>query len=136
MAKGRSTNVFGPSPPPRRTHRDGAGCLIALPFFYSPYFTVSLVALRLFQYRLNSRRVTLSLYHAEYAKLRAALLAMRETAELTQTQLADRLGVGQSYVSKLERGENYLDVLIFVRWCEVCGVQPGTALDEIFPSRH
>ncbi len=36
---------------------------------------------------------------------------MRVKANLTQTAIAEQLGVGQSYVSKLERGENYVDVL-------------------------
>lgn len=56
---------------------------------------------------------------------------MRIKANLTQTAIAEQLGVGQSYVSKLERGENYVDVLIFARWCVTCGVRPGLALDRL-----
>lgn len=47
----------------------------------------------------------MSLYHANYAALRELLRLVRQEAELTQTQLAHKLGVGQSYVSKLERGD-------------------------------
>lgn len=56
---------------------------------------------------------------------------MRTEANLTQIDMADRLGVGQSYVSKLERGENYVDVLLFARWCAACGVQAGYALNAL-----
>ena len=71
-----------------------------------------------------------SLYHADYEAVRESLRAMRIKANLTQTAIAEQLGVGQSYVSKLERGENYVDVLIFARWCVTCGVRPGLALDR------
>ena len=56
-----------------------------------------------------------SLYHADYEAVRESLRAMRVKANLTQTAIAEQLGVGQSYVSKLERDENYVDVLTFAR---------------------
>ena len=62
-----------------------------------------------------------SLYHADYEAVRESLRAMRVKAKLTQTAIAEQLGVGQSYVSKLERGENYVDVLIFC--AVVCDVR-------------
>ncbi len=72
-----------------------------------------------------------SLYHAEYEALRALLRDMRLKAKLTQTQMAEALAVGQSYVSKVERGENFVYVLLFSRWCAACGVKAGRALDEL-----
>ena len=71
-----------------------------------------------------------SLYQAEYEFLRTQLRAIRTQSGLTQAQLADVLGLGQSYVSKVERGENFVDVLLFSKWCEACGVQAGVALTE------
>lgn len=68
--------------------------------------------------------MAVSLYHAEYEALRNLMRSLRVTAGLTQAQMAEALGVGQSYVSKLERGENFVDVLLFARWCSVCGVKP------------
>lgn len=73
-----------------------------------------------------------SLYHANYDDLRALLRAVRVKAGLTQVQMAEALGVGQSYVSKLERGENFVDVLLYARWCQACGARPGKMLDELF----
>lgn len=55
----------------------------------------------------------------------------RRQAGLSQVQLAQRLDVGQSYVSKIERGEAYVDVMLFVDWCVACGVQVGVALDGV-----
>ena len=75
--------------------------------------------------------MSISIYHADYAALRALLRKLRLDAGLTQEQMADALGVGQSYVSKLERGENFVDVLLYARWCQVCGVEPGKALDDL-----
>ena len=72
-----------------------------------------------------------SLYHADYEALRLALRRMREGANLTQTDMAAQLGVGQSYISKLERGENYVDVILFARWCQTCSIRPGLALDQL-----
>ncbi|KAE9783776.1 helix-turn-helix domain-containing protein, partial [Escherichia coli] len=55
-----------------------------------------------------------------YEAVRRVLRKVRREAGLTQVQLAEKLGKGQSYVSKVERGEQYLDVLEFVEWCEAC----------------
>jgi transcriptional regulator with XRE-family HTH domain len=72
-----------------------------------------------------------SLYHVDYNHLRRLLRKVRVAAKMTQLQMADALEVGQSYVSKLERGENFVDVLLYARWCQACGVKPGAALDEL-----
>lgn len=52
----------------------------------------------------------------------------RMQAGLTQVEMAHALGVGQSYVSKIERGDAYLDVMLFADWCAKCGLQPGDIL--------
>lgn len=77
------------------------------------------------------RGMSASLYHANYDDLRALLRAVRVKAGLTQVQMADALGVGQSYVSKLERGENFVDVLLYARWCQACSTKPGIVLDQL-----
>lgn len=58
------------------------------------------------------------------------MVDFRRGAGLTQVQLAIKLGVGQSYISKIERAEAYVDVLVFVDWCVACGIRPSTALDS------
>jgi len=54
------------------------------------------------------------LYDLRYNKIRRLLVDVRHAAHLTQVELAERLGKGQSFVSKVESGERYLDVLEFV----------------------
>jgi transcriptional regulator with XRE-family HTH domain len=56
---------------------------------------------------------------------------MREQAGMTQTDLAASIGVGQSFVSKIERGERYVDVSLYVDWCRACGVEPHLALRKL-----
>lgn len=55
------------------------------------------------------------------AALRCLLRAIREEAGLTQYQVADRLGVPQSVVSKYESGVRRLDVIELSAVCKACG---------------
>lgn len=49
-----------------------------------------------------------------YILFREFLVEMRERGGLTQTDVANRLGKPQSYVSKYERGERRLDFVEFI----------------------
>jgi transcriptional regulator with XRE-family HTH domain len=49
---------------------------------------------------------------------------MRSDAGLRQEELAQRVGKGQSFLSKLETGERGLDVLELLALCKACGVSP------------
>jgi len=75
--------------------------------------------------------VPTSIYHPRYQALRAAMVAARKSAGLTQVEMADCLGVGQSYVSKIERGESYVDIMTFVDWQLACGRPADAALREL-----
>ncbi len=57
-----------------------------------------------------------SLYAEDYRVLLAHLREARVQAEVTQVQMADRLGTTQSMVSKCERGERRLDAIELRRW--------------------
>jgi len=50
------------------------------------------------------------------------LVRLREDVGFNQTELADRLGITQSEVSKFERGERVLDVLRLRAWLRALGV--------------
>lgn len=58
------------------------------------------------------------LYDVRYVALRQELVQARLRAGITQLQLAQLLHKVQSFVSKVETGERYLDVLDFLAWCE------------------
>ena len=66
----------------------------------------------------------LSIHHRRYEILQKHLRKMRRAAGLTQGELGVRLKVDQSYVSKLERGERYMDVLFYLDWCRACKFAP------------
>lgn len=72
-----------------------------------------------------------SVHHSRYQAVQAALAGLRKGAGFSQMQLAAHLGIGQSYISKIERGEAYVDVLLFVDWCQACGAEPGGALTAL-----
>ena len=50
-----------------------------------------------------------------------ALRETREAASLRQLDVAERLNVPQSFVSKYESGERRLDLLELEQVCEACG---------------
>jgi transcriptional regulator with XRE-family HTH domain len=56
-----------------------------------------------------------------YGRLLAALRQARLEAGLTQGEVALRLGVYASYVSKCESGERRLDVIELSEFCRVYG---------------
>jgi transcriptional regulator with XRE-family HTH domain len=75
--------------------------------------------------------VPISVHHPRYQILRADMAAMRKFAGLSQTQLAQALGVGQSYVSKIERGDMYVELLLFIDWCIACGTAPEAVMTKL-----
>lgn len=52
-----------------------------------------------------------SIYTEEYQRLCALLRELRVDAALTQVEVAEKLAVPQSFVSKYESGERRLDVI-------------------------
>ena len=54
-------------------------------------------------------------------KLRGLLRRIRTDAGFTQAELAERLGVPQSFVSKYESGERRLDILELKEVCQALG---------------
>jgi len=63
-----------------------------------------------------------TIYTKTYEALLKLLIARREAAGLTQTDLGKRLGETQSFISKCERGERRLDVIELRMWCEALGL--------------
>jgi len=61
-------------------------------------------------------------YTPRYGRFRALLRAIREEAALNQTDLAERLGKPQTFVSKSELGERRIDFLETLDFCKACGI--------------
>ena len=59
-----------------------------------------------------------SSYNISYLKLRRILKVLREAKHLTQAQLAHKLSVPQSFVSKYETGERRIDVIETLLICQ------------------
>ncbi len=55
-------------------------------------------------------------------KLQRLLRKIRKEKDLTQVEVAEQLGVPQSYVSKYESGERRLDILEVQDICGVYGI--------------
>ena len=62
---------------------------------------------------------------ADHAKLGAFLRTVRLEAGVSQRDLAAKLGLPQSFVSKIERGERQLQALELIEICKEIGVDPG-----------
>jgi len=75
--------------------------------------------------------VPVSVHHPRYQVLQAEMASLRRAAGLSQVELSEALGVGQSYVSKVERGEMYVDVMVFLDWCRACKVRPEEAIARL-----
>ncbi|MCO5109578.1 MAG: helix-turn-helix domain-containing protein [Burkholderiaceae bacterium] len=56
------------------------------------------------------------------SRLAALLRQVRLDANLTQSQLAEKIGQTQSYVSKYENGEQRLDLIELETVCKAVGV--------------
>jgi transcriptional regulator with XRE-family HTH domain len=72
--------------------------------------------------------MVLSIHHTRYQKLRKHLKTLRLQAGLTQKNLAPKLQQEQSYVSKIERGERFVDMLFYLDWCRACDIPPSEAI--------
>ena len=63
-----------------------------------------------------------SIHSAGYAIFLNVLKKAREDAGLTQTQLAQKIGETQTFISKCERGERRVDVVELRTFCQAFGV--------------
>ncbi|MDA1048987.1 MAG: helix-turn-helix transcriptional regulator [Planctomycetota bacterium] len=72
-----------------------------------------------------------STFSSEYAVFRETIKDVRLRANLTQTDLATRLGRPQSYVSKFEAGERRLDFVETMAICNAIGLSLEDFVSEL-----
>lgn len=71
------------------------------------------------------------LRNARHKALMNALIGAREGANLTQRELARRLGRSHSFVGKIESGERQLNVLEFCEYADVLRKDPSELLRQV-----
>jgi transcriptional regulator with XRE-family HTH domain len=69
-----------------------------------------------------------SIYTRRHQRLRDLLIEARQTADLTQQEVARRIGKPQSYIAKIEGGERRLDVIELIELCEQFGADPSNII--------
>ncbi len=63
--------------------------------------------------------------------LRALLRSLRREAQLTQAQVAERLGKPQSFVAKYEQGERRLSAVELVYVARALGAKPDSIMAQL-----
>lgn len=72
------------------------------------------------------------IHSKEHKKLRECMRRERLQAGLKQSDLAKATNRSQAYISKFENGDLRLDVIDYVRFCQVIGCDPHSILKEVF----
>jgi len=68
---------------------------------------------------------------AEYAVLQGLIKRARESRGLSQRTLSTKLGKMSSYVQKIENGERRVDVIEFLRICDLLEVDENVMLKDL-----
>jgi transcriptional regulator with XRE-family HTH domain len=70
-----------------------------------------------------------------YQKVGVQLTQLRLEAGLTQTQIANQLGLNGSTITLYEKAQNRVPLGVFIRWCAALGQDPGSVLRTASASR-
>lgn len=73
-------------------------------------------------------------YSPHYEKLRAWLKEQRDESGLSLRDAADALGRHHSVLGKMEQDRRKIEILEFVRYCQVIGADPHEGLDVLIRS--
>jgi transcriptional regulator with XRE-family HTH domain len=76
-----------------------------------------------------------STHHEDYRLLIQMARETREGEGVAQSELATRLGVTQTFISKMERGERRLDPVELVEILEALGVVPAEWITDYLQRR-
>ena len=76
-----------------------------------------------------------STHRRDYRLLLDSVRDARKRARVTQVDLASRLGVTQSLLSKIERRERRLDAVELLNICEAIGTDPIKLLADFLERR-
>lgn len=73
-------------------------------------------------------------YSSHYEKLRTWLKQSREESGLSLRSVADAMGRHHSVLGKMEQDRRKIEVLEFVRYCQVVGADPHEGLEVLIKS--
>ncbi len=77
-----------------------------------------------------------SIYSREYKLFLQHLRKARERANLTQAELARKLGCTQSFISKCERGERRVDVIELRAFCRAMKLDVDVFIQQFKEALH
>lgn len=80
-----------------------------------------------------------SVFTKRYGAFRQVLKAERKAKDITQETLAERLGMTQTEISKIERGERRLDVVEFIALVRALRSDPAEVIAKVeasYPKRR
>ncbi|WP_050977118.1 helix-turn-helix transcriptional regulator [Cellvibrio sp. BR] len=90
---------------------------------FAPFYPVSII-----------ETMKSSPYSSHYEKLRIWLKKHREASGLTLREASLAMGRHHSVLGKMEQDRRKIEVLEFVRYCQVLGVDPHEGLDVLIDS--
>ena len=73
-----------------------------------------------------------SIYDEDYIEIITRLQIIRTSKNITQLDLANKMGKTQSFVSKIESCERRLDVIEFLRWLDTLNI----SFSDVIPSKY
>ncbi len=80
--------------------------------------------------------MSFSISNPKYEKFRKLLIEYRLQQGVTQTQLAERLGRPQSFISKYENGERRLDLIEFLDIAMTLEFDPFDFIKELLTEKN
>jgi transcriptional regulator with XRE-family HTH domain len=72
-----------------------------------------------------------TLHSPRHEALVAFLIDQRKRANVTQAELASKLGQYQSFVARAESGQRRIDVIEFLDWAEALGFDPKAIIKRL-----
>lgn len=72
------------------------------------------------------------IYDEDYIEIITRLRIIRTSKNITQLDLANKMGKTQSFVSKIESCERRLDVIEFLRWLDTLNI----SFSDVIPSKY
>lgn len=73
-----------------------------------------------------------SIYTDDYINIISALRAVRINKNITQAEMAKKMNVTQSFISKVENRERRLDVIELLSWVDALGVP----VSDVLPPKY